>query len=218
MREIFVNICVMDIVEFLGVITAIIFGVISWVYSKKANNISEKSLESAKEANRLSEESLKVAKEANTLSERSLKISEKIENDNNESVDIEVSYVRVLDNDDTKVVCSKPCYADYLLIVPVRITNKSAQPVTIKELWTRWGKDGEYNCLDSDDFVDLNFYESEKFENVNTFPLYLKAKESKKVNIVITLFNQDDKLKFISKGMTFNLDATQSSYKFYVSK
>ena len=102
MREIFVNISVMDIVEFLGVITAIIFGAISWVYSKKANNISEKSLESAKEAN--------------TLSERSLKISEKIENDNNESVDIEVSYVRVLDNDDTKVVCSKPCYTDYLLL------------------------------------------------------------------------------------------------------
>ena len=218
MNKYLTGIKVMDVIEFLGVVCAFIFGIVSWFYSKKANQLSEKSLESAKEANKIAEDSLKVAKEANELSERSLKISEQLESDNKESVVVEVGYVRVVDNDDSKVVSSNILYGDYILIVPITITNKSAQPVTIKKFWTEWGKDGEYNYIDEDDLVCLERYDTEKFDNVNSFPLYLKAKESKKVNIVMTLCNQDDKLKFISKGMTFHLDATHGSYKFYVSK
>ena len=58
-----------EIIELIGVVVAIIFGAVSWFYSKKSKIISE-------EANKLSEESLKIAKDANKLSEKSIKIAE----------------------------------------------------------------------------------------------------------------------------------------------
>lgn len=209
---------VVEIIELLGVGVAIIFGGISWYYSSKAQKISKK-------ANELSEESVKIAKDANKLSEKSLKISEESISINKENVELEDFTNPILLNNmsgKNNIVFVKRDYSDFILLLKIKITNHSIQPVTIKQYSVYIGKapNSSYMYFDRDNMIDIEAYNTVtgliKLENVNKFPMYLQAKEMKQVTIAIGLTNSEYQQYYARNGVEITFETTNSQKKIYI--
>lgn len=197
---------VIEILELVGIAVAIFFGIVSWVNSVKANKTAE-------EAN-------KISKDANALSERSIKISERMEKETKENIKIKRNSNLMLLKNDEKFVRLKSgkSYCDFLCVIPLEITNLSSMPVTLKRPTFYWGKDGEYLYLSDDEFITLESYKDEEYQNVNPFPLYFKEKETKNIFVVIEFTNSDRLVFYSNKGITLNFEATQSNYSIYINE
>lgn len=185
-----------DIIELIGISITFVIGAISIFISLKSNKISK--------------EAIKMSKEANDISASSLKLNEEIKKENDENVRIESSTnIEIKYSGEVKFT-DKICYDDLIIIIPVEIRNMSTNPVTLKRPTMCWGNDGEYNYLSEDDFykvLDLN-------EN-DDFPMYMKPKEIRNINIVLG-FDDSDRQKFYSeKGLTLCFQGTKRDYKKY---
>ena len=217
---------VTDVIELIGIVVAIIFGASSWFYSQKSKRTSEESIQIAKNANKLSEESIKISKEANALSERSIKIAEETMSINKENIELYSSYNPIILNTNSeknKIVFIKKDYSDYILILKIQITNRSIQPVTIKNYSCYLGKEGNsmYLYFDKTDMMDIESYTtgvtSTKLENVNKFPVYLQANEMKEITIAVGLGNSEFQQYYARNGIQIDFETTNSSKEIWVS-
>ncbi len=215
-----------DIIEIIGIVVAIIFGAISWFYSQKSKKISEESIEIARNANKLSEESIKISKDANKLSERSIKIAEETMNINKENIELYSSFNPIIlsnNSEKNKIVFIKKDYSDYILLLKIQITNRSIQPVTIKNFSCYLGKEGNsmYLYINKEDMIDIESYTTGvtpiKLENVNKFPIYLQGNEMKEVTIAIGLDNSYCKQYYAKDGIQIEFKTTNASKKIWIS-
>lgn len=205
-----------EIIELIGVVVAIIFGAVSWFYSKKSKIISE-------EANKLSEESLKIAKDANKLSEKSIKIAE--ESINKESVEFKSTTNPILLSNKSgknNIVFNKKDYSDFILLLEIQVTNHSLQPISLKKFsfYIGKGENSIYMYIDKDDLIDIESYtitsEVRKIKNVNKFPMYLQANEMKEVTIAIGLNSADYQQYYARNGVEIRFETTNSQKLLYI--
>lgn len=207
-----------EIIELIGVVVAIIFGAVSWFYSKKSKIISE-------EANKLSEESLKIAKDANKLSEKSIKIAEESININKENVELKSTTNPILLSNKSgknNIVFNKKDYSDFILLLEIQVTNHSLQPISIKKFsfYIGEGENSIYMYIDKDDLIDIESYtitsEVRKIKNVNKFPMYLQANEMKEVTIAIGLNSADYQQYYARNGVEIRFETTNSQKLLYI--
>ncbi len=207
-----------EIIELIGVVVAIIFGAVSWFYSKKSKIISE-------EANKLSEESLKIAKDANKLSEKSIKIAEESININKENVELKSTTNPILLSNKSgknNIVFNKKNYSDFILLLEIQVTNHSLQPISLKKFsfYIGKGENSIYMYIDKDDLIDIESYtitsEVRKIKNVNKFPMYLQANEMKEVTIAIGLNSADYQQYYARNGVEIRFETTNSQKLLYI--
>ena len=187
-----------DIIEIIGICVSLTLGIGSFIYSHKSNKI-------AKEANELS-------KQSNLISNKSLKISEDIKNDQSEHIRIKnYNNLEIIENKNIKFIGNK-CYDTYLLILPIEINNISSNPVSVKRPFFMEGRNGEYMYVGDDELYLIEGYKQEY-----NFPIYLKSKEVKNIDIIIGLSASDRMRFYAEKGITLSFEGTKNTYSQYFS-
>lgn len=209
---------VVEIIELIGVGVAIIFGIISWYYSKETRKISKK-------ANELSEESVKIAKDANKLSEKSLKIAEESMNINKENIELNcITNPILLNNKSNKnnIMFVKKDYSDFILLLKVQIANHSIQPTTVKQFsfFIGEGKNSMYMYINREEMINIESYstgsEIIKVKDVNKFPIYIQGNEVKEVTIAVGLDKSEYQQYYARYGVELQFETTSSQIKLYV--
>ena len=185
-----------EIIELIGIIIALITGVSSFILSLKSNSLAKKS-------NKISEDSLRLSQECANMNKENVHLSH-IEN----CIIVSIDNCVLIDNEDTYG-------GDFCLIVNVLIDNKSLHPVTIKDYccYLGSGKDSVYIC--SIDYVHLKEYNKTSI-NSTFFPIYLNGNESKEVSVAILLSKVEYNQFYAKNGIELSFTTTHSSKKIYI--
>lgn len=187
-----------DIIEIIGISISFLLGSVSLILAIMSNINSKKSNNIAEQANRLSEEALNVSKN--------------LEKEQNEFVSTtNNSNVRIIENKDIEFI-DKNSICDYLLVFPIELTNKSSLPVAVNRPSFYWGNNGDYYYVNEEDF----FY-PKNIPDIPRFPVYLKAKEIKDINVVLGISASDRMMYYSKNGMTLEFRGTKNTYKRYIS-
>ncbi len=184
-----------DIIEIIGICITLILGIVSICISLKSNKISK--------------DAISISKEANDISNSSLKLSKEIKKESDEFVHIHSSNITIKYSSDVEYL-GKKCLDDLIVIIPVELRNMSTNPVALDRPSMFWGNDGEYNYLADEDFYHiLNVNEND------TFPIYLKPKEIRKIKIAIGFDDSDRQMFYSQRGLSFTFQGTKNQYKKY---